>query len=60
MPDGINGLELREGALSLMRSALGMIDQAGGPADAAAHLDLAICRLEASCSAAPRDPEGRD
>lgn len=32
-------------ALEKMRSALNLIDEAGGPHDVGAHLDLAICRL---------------
>lgn len=37
---------LRQRALELVRSALIIIDEAGGPADVGAHLGLAICRLE--------------
>ena len=52
MPEEIDhGLSVRmigkcEEALELMRSALRVLDDAGGPAEAGAHLDLAIARLE--------------
>ena len=36
----------RKEALGLLRSALGIIDEVGGPPDIGAHVDLAICRLE--------------
>lgn len=35
-------------ALCLMRSALDLLDAVSGPSDVAAHLDLAIHRLERS------------
>ncbi len=41
-----DGVEKREEVLALMRSALGKIDEADGPHDVGAHLDLAICKLE--------------
>jgi hypothetical protein len=34
-------------ALALMRAALPLMDEAGMSSDGGAHLDLAICRLEA-------------
>ncbi len=34
-----------ERALSLMGSALQLLDEADAPADVGAHLDLALCRL---------------
>ena len=34
-------------ALELMRSALNVLDASRAPAEIGAHLDLAICRLEA-------------
>ena len=47
MPGVISGgIEKREEALALMRSALQLIDDAEGPADVGAHLDLAIARLD--------------
>ena len=48
-------------ALSLMRNALQILDEAECPADVGAHLDLAICRLSdllpRSSSDAALDPE---
>jgi hypothetical protein len=41
-------LEKCEEALKLMRAALSILDDAGSPFDAGAHLDLAICRLQQS------------
>ena len=35
-------------ALSLMREALGLLDDCKAPADVGAHLDLAIQRLEST------------
>lgn len=35
-------------ALSLLKKALGLLDEVDAPADIGAHLDLAIHRLEAS------------
>jgi hypothetical protein len=49
MPDVIRGgIEKWEEALTLMRSALRLLDDSEAPADVGAHLDLAIIRLEAA------------
>jgi hypothetical protein len=54
MPTLISGgVEKREDALELMRTALRLIDDAGGPADVGAHIDLAISRLEAALADNP-------
>ncbi len=42
-------------ALDLMRSALELLDEANAPAELGAHLDLAICRLEAILGATDTD-----
>ena len=45
--------EKRRQALALMRSALQLLDDAGGPVDVGAHLDLAICSLEKAIAPDP-------
>lgn len=47
----LHTIEKCEEALELMRSALRVLDDAGSPFDAGAHLDLAISRLEQSLEA---------
>ena len=44
-------------ARDLMRAALGLLDERGAPADIGAHLDLAICRLEAAMEEHPPEAE---
>jgi hypothetical protein len=43
---GSTDLVVLEGITSRLRDVLGLIDEAGMPADIGAHVDLAICRLE--------------
>lgn len=56
MSDKSGGVQKREEALALMRSALLIIDEVGESADVGAHLDLAICRLEATLPEGSNNP----
>lgn len=47
----------REQALQHMRAALLLLDQSGAALDVGAHLDLAICRLEAAMADLAQDNE---
>ena len=52
---GPHTIQKCEEALVLLRSGLAMIDEAGGPLDVGAHLDLAISRLEQAIKARSND-----